>query len=115
MINVLLILSVISNFIFFILLVVSCYYLIKFVRIIMNIEDALSDALQVFERTAKSTTDVLQMEMYFESPEVKRSIQILLDDVKLSNVELLRVIKNFTNLSKEKYITVINDDYEKEN
>ncbi len=110
MIAAFLVLSIFINILLFISLIAAIFYLIKFARIILNVEDALTDAIDVFEKTSQSANNLLKIEAYFESPEVKHSVSQLLGDIKLSNIELLRVIKNFTNLSKNKHIITVREE-----
>jgi hypothetical protein len=106
----LLVISIIFNIVFFVALCFAAYYLIKFARIILLTEDTLSDAIESFNKTNESINDLTKLEMFFDSPEVKRSVQRVVEDIKLSQIEITKVINNFTNLSKQKYVTVVSDE-----
>lgn len=97
-------------------LIAACYYLIKFARIILGIEEDLTDALEVFESTHRSLENVLKMKLFYDSREVKAAVGTALENVKISQIAITTVIKNFTRLSKQKYILVrINNANESQN
>jgi hypothetical protein len=88
----------------------ACFYLVRFARIIMSVEDVLAGGLETFERTQLSLENLLQMQMFFESKDVKDATQSALDDVTLSKMAVTQAIREFTRLSKQKYEMVRVDD-----
>ena len=98
----------------FLALVVSCFYLIRFARIIFSIEDRLENALETLSTVSISLEDLLKMKLFFDSKEVKYAVDEALSTVKLSKVAVIQLINDFTRLSKEKYITVRSDEDEEE-
>ena len=49
----------------------SLFYLIRFARIIMIIEDDFSDAIEALEDTEKTLEKILAMRLFFDSKEVQ--------------------------------------------
>lgn len=88
----------------------ACYYLIRFARIIMSIEDIVAGALETFERTQGSLENLQGMQLFFESKEVQLATKSALDDITLSKMAVVQVVKEFTRLSKQKYEMVRVDD-----
>lgn len=94
---------------------ITCFYLVRFARIIMSIEDSLSEGLGAFERTEESLTNLLKMQMFFESKEIQVATKSALDDVTLCKMAVAQVVKDFTRLSKQKYEMVrVDGEYELE-
>jgi len=93
---------------------VACYYLIKFARIIFSIEDHLQDVLKTLSEVDVSLNGLLTMKLFFDSKEVKYTVDEALSSVKLSKIAMVQLINDFTRFSKEKYITVRSNDEEDE-
>lgn len=93
-----------------VLLSISCYYLIKFARIIFSVEDKLENALETLNGIHESLEGLLTMKLFFDSKEVKFAVDQALTSVKLSRTAIVALIGDFTRLSKEKYITVRSDE-----
>lgn len=105
----LLLVSVILNF-------VLGYYLLKFARIIFSIEELLSNSLEVFEETKNSILGLINLNLIIDIEEIKIPITKAMKNVKMSELALSKLIQNFTNLSKNKYVfTRIEIDDEEEN
>jgi len=81
------------------------YFLWKFAKIIMVFEDDLDDALEGLSSVENSIAKVLDMQMFFDSPEVRKSVQIVLEDIKLCKGIMNGIIHKFTARSNHKYIT----------
>jgi len=82
------------------------YFLWKFAKIIMIFEDDLDDALEGLSSVENSIGEVLGIQMFFDSPEVRKSVQIVLEDIKLCKGTMNGIIHKFTARSKRKYVTV---------
>lgn len=85
------------------LLTVSVFYLIRFARHILAIEDVLSEGIESLDMANESLLALLNMQMFFESPEVKKATMTALQDVALSQTSILKVVRNFTNIKNQKY------------
>ena len=54
-----------------ILLVISIYYCIKFGLILIRIQDALSESLDVIDKNYNNVSKVLEMPVLYDSPEIR--------------------------------------------
>jgi hypothetical protein len=89
----------------------AAFYLLRFSRIILSIEDTLSDALLTLQSTESSLESLANKQLFFESREIQQMVKESMEELSMSKLAVGQVIKNFTNLSNQKYIiTRINDD-----
>jgi hypothetical protein len=93
-----------------ILLGVSIYYIIRFARIIMIIEDDFSDAIEALEDTEKTLEKILGMRLFFDSKEVQLVVQEAMSEVKKSKMSVNRVALKFVERSKQKYTVVVEEE-----
>lgn len=89
------------------LLVVSLFFLYRMVRIIMILEDDFADAIESLEKLQSSTDNLLKMQMFFDSKEVKVSVNSMLEDLKMARIDLNSLIKKFIDRSRSKYVMEI--------
>jgi len=54
------------------LLGASVYYNLKFGRIILNIQDSVEESLDVLDERYEEISKICKMDLYYDSPEVKR-------------------------------------------
>lgn len=78
-------------------LVVSCYYNYKFGKVIIRIEDALEDSLDLLDKRYESMSKILQIPLFFDSPEIKRAVE----DIRKSRDAILYVANTLTNSQTE--------------
>ena len=93
-----------------ILLGISIYYLIRFARIIMIIEDDFSDAIEALEDTEKTLEKILGMRLFFDSKEVQIVVQEAMAEVKKSKMSVNRVALKFVDRSKQKYTVIVEEE-----
>jgi hypothetical protein len=93
-------------------LTVACYFLWKFATIIMVFEDDLAESLETMASIDKAMKSLLDMQLFFDSPEVKASVKAIMEEVVLTRAVLNVTIKKFTDRSKQKYITVWEEEQE---
>ena len=93
-----------------ILLGVAIYYIIRFARIIMIIEDDFSDAIEALEDTEKTLDKILGMRLFFDSKEVQIVVQEAMSEVKKSKISVNRVALKFVDRSKQKYTVVVEEE-----
>ena len=93
-----------------ILLGATIFYLIRFARIIMIIEDDFSDAIEALEDTEKTLEKILGMRLFFDSKEVQIVVQEAMSEVKKSKVSVNRVALKFVERSKQKYTVVVEEE-----
>lgn len=88
----------------------AVFYLWKFAKIIMVFEDDISDTLDALGSVENAIIGILQMQLFFESPEVKKAVQNVLDEVKICRSVVNQMIQKFTARSKQKYVLVRETD-----
>lgn len=93
-----------------ILLGASLFYLIRFARIIMILEDDFSDAIEAFEDTEKTFEKILGMRLFFDSREVQMAVQEAMSEIKANKVAINRVALRFVERSKQKYTVVVEEE-----
>jgi len=92
------------------LLISSIFYLIRFARIIMIIEDDFSDAIEALEDTEKTLEKILGMRLFFDSKEVQMVVQEAMSEVKNNKIAVNRVALKFVDRSKQKYNVVVEEE-----
>lgn len=97
------------------LLGVVTFYAIRWARIIFVLEDDLAEAIEVHERTVATLEGIIKAPMFFDSPDIKAAVNEALDNVKVCQTATHKLIQNFTQRSKQRYIRLIdntNDEVE---
>lgn len=79
MIYIILILSV--------LLSLAIYYSVKFGLIILKIEDAIEESLEVIDEKYDSMSEILERPLFYDSPEVRQVLQ----DIKMTRYSLHKI------------------------
>lgn len=90
------------------------YHAVRWARIIFILEDDLTEALEVHERTAATLEAMLKIPMFFDSPEVKKTVDESMQNVKLCLLATQRVVMHFTQRSKQRYVRIDKTDNEDE-
>lgn len=98
--------------VFFIALIAAAYYLLKFARIIMILEDDFSEAIDDLSAVEASIESLLTMQLFFDSKEVKLAVQESLGEVRKAKVSVGGLIQKFVARSKNKYVIVYEDEDE---
>jgi len=84
-----------------ILLLLTFYYSIKFGLIILKIEDAIEESLDVIDKKYDSMSEILERPLFYDSPEVRQVLQ----DIKSTRHSLHKVAftlsKDFETLKDE--------------
>ena len=75
----------------------TCRYLWKFSRILLRVEDEIEEALDLLDERYKSISRVLEIPIFYDSPEIKRVV----DDVKGSREAILRVANSIAKIEEE--------------
>jgi hypothetical protein len=76
------------------LLITSLYYLVKFALIILKIEDAVEEMLDVLDERYRSISKILEIPLFYDSPQIRQVIQ----DVKLTRDSLLLIANRFASI-----------------
>jgi len=98
------------NVLLFVALAFAVHYLWKFAKIIMVFEDDINDTLNALGAVETAIVGVLQMQLFFDSPEVKKAVLNVLEEVKLCRGVINQTIGRFTARSKQKYVLIREDD-----
>ena len=85
-------------------LIAIVFYALRWARIIFVLEDDLEEAIEIHQRTVNVLDNILKMQMFFDSPEVKAVVTETLESVKMCQLATQRLIQNFIQRSKQKYI-----------
>lgn len=83
---------------------ITLFYAIRWAKIIFVLEDDLSEAIEIHDRTIKVLQNILEMPMFFDSPEVKSVVNDSLENVKACQLATYKLVQNFTQRSKQRYI-----------
>lgn len=101
-----------SNLLFISLSIYVTYKAYHWARIVMVVEDDLSDAIQTLNDTEETMNKLLSMQLFFDSPEVKMMVEACLSEVKMAKFEVNKVTQKFVQKSKQKYVieTIENEE-----
>lgn len=86
------------------MLAVAMFYLVRFVKIIMVIEDDIDNSIEILNRADKSIDGLLDLQMFFDDKELMSKIQNVKTDIKISKMAISKLISTFVQRSKNKYI-----------
>ena len=93
----------------------ALFYLYRFATYIIVIEEDLSEALEIFERSYETIENILSNnKLIADSPEGRAMLNEILDDIKICRASTIKVIDKFTKLSKQKYIQLVDAEEEEE-
>lgn len=79
----------------------------QFARVIMVVEDELSEALETLEDVDESLEGFLSFKLFFDNDELQRIVADAKKDVDLARVSVSRLIGRFVEFSKEKFIVEV--------
>ena len=89
---------------------VSLFYMFRFARLVMVIEDDFSEAVEDLEDLEELLGSILKMKLFFDSPDVQAAVQTVLDHVKQSRTTIGRLAQKFVERSKQKYVIEVQDE-----
>jgi len=87
-------------------LLVSLYFLWKFVKIVMIFEDDLSAAIDALNSVEDTIDSILNMQLFFDSPEVRQVAQGILEEIRLCRAAIGKIVQRFTARSKQQFVTI---------
>lgn len=100
---------------------VTLFFTIRLARIIFMLEDDLSEAIEIHERTVATLEAITKVEMFFDNPTVKKVVDEALQDVRMCQTATHKLVYDLTQRSKQRYIRteqikqqadVVDEDYE---
>lgn len=80
-----------------IFLLVSVYYNIKFALILIKMEDAIEESLDVLDERYASISKVLEIPLFFDSPQIRQVI----NDIKHTRNSILKVANIISDVDGE--------------
>ena len=72
--DLLFLLKLFSATIFLVAFVVSVYYNIKFAKIILKIEDALTESLDQLDEKYNNISKILEIPLFYDSPQIRQVV-----------------------------------------
>jgi len=100
-------------YIFLILLLVissiTIYYALRWAQVIFILEDDLAEAIEVHERTVQTLEALRNTPLFSDSPEVMAAVKEAMDNVKVCQTATQKLIHNFTQRSKQRYVRLIDE------
>lgn len=87
--------------------VAATFYLWKFARIILILENDFSETTETLQDAEQTLTECLELPMFFDSPDVQRAASNALNGIRASKVAVAGLVRKFTQRSKQKYIEVV--------
>jgi hypothetical protein len=76
-------------------LAVSTYYLAKFSLIILRIQEAIEESLDVIDERYQSISKILEIPLFYDSPQIRQVV----NDIKITRDTLLKVAKRFATVA----------------
>lgn len=87
-----------------------CWYLYKFAKIILILEDDLSKAIESLEEVESSMQNIITMKLFFDDPQVQALVSHVMDSVRMAKFSVNKMIKTFTERSKQKFVMIVEED-----
>ena len=101
---------IISTAILSLATLVTSYFVFKFARIILRVEDAIEECLDVLNERYGSITKILETPLFYNSPEVRK----VLRDVSLSRDSILYVANNLMSVESKENLLARPEEGEQE-
>ena len=80
-----------------VLLGVACFYAVRFGLIILAVQDAIEESLDVLDQRYASITKVLQIPLFYDSNEIRT----VLEDVQACRDEILMIARTLAAVDEE--------------
>jgi hypothetical protein len=87
-----------SNIFLFSLCCVTSYYVVKFGRIILDVQDAINESLDELDESYMSINEILKKPVFFDSIEVRKCI----NEIKSSRDAIIKVALKMTSINNER-------------
>lgn len=82
---------------FLITTVILSYYVYRFAKMILEIQDTVSESLQVIDGRIVSINKILEIPLYFDSPEIRR----VHDDLRITRDAIIKIAETFSTIESE--------------
>ena len=91
------------------LLGVVIFYAVRWAKIIFMLEDDLAEAIDIHDRTVSALETIIKTPLFFDSPEIKIAVNEAIENVKICQTATQKLVQNFTQRSKQRYIRLIDN------
>ena len=78
-------------------LIASLYYAIKFSLIILKVEDAIEESLDIIDERYRSISKILEIPIFYDSPQIRQVV----NDIKVTRDTLLLIANKFASIDSE--------------
>jgi hypothetical protein len=80
-----------------VLLIVASYFAYQNAVIILRVQDAIEESLDVLDKRFESISKILKIPLFYDSPEIKRAVE----DIRKSREAILFVANQLTSIQDE--------------
>jgi len=87
-------------------LCVSLYFVAKFSLIILRVEDAIEESLDIIDERYRSISGVLEIPLFYDSPQIRQVVS----DIKVTRDTLLLIANKFASIDEKSVITDPDDE-----
>jgi hypothetical protein len=81
----------------FLLLLISLWYNYKFAKIIIKVEDSVTESLDILDQNYEKISKILEIPLFFDSPQVKQVVE----NIRTARDAILYVANNIANIEEE--------------
>ena len=88
------------------LLIICIFFLVRFSLIILKIEDAIEESLDVIDERYRSISKILEIPLFYDSPQIKQVVS----DIKATRETLLSIANRFASIDERAVEEEENED-----
>ena len=77
-------------------LCVSLYFAVRFGLVILKIEDAVEESLDVLDERYRSISEILEIPLFYDSPQIRQVV----NDIKLARESVLKIAQTFASIDE---------------
>ena len=77
-------------------LCVSLYFVVRFGLVILKIEDAIEESLDVLDERYRSISEILEIPLFYDSPQIRQVV----NDIKVSRDSVLKIAQSFASIDE---------------
>lgn len=77
-------------------LCVSLYFAVRFGLVILKIEDAVEESLDVLDERYRSISEILEIPIFYDSPQIRQVV----NDIKLTRQSVLKIAQTFASIDE---------------
>ena len=88
-------------------LCVSLYFVVRFGLVILKIEDAIEESLDVLDERYRSIAEILEIPLFYDSPQIRQVV----DDIRKSRDSVLKIAQSFASIDDK---AVVDEEIEEQ-